>query len=347
MSAAPPPGLVQPDAWFIACEARALRTRPLAVDVQGRPLVVFRGKDGQPAAVLDRCPHRNVPLSLGRVRGGELECPYHGWRFDGGGQCVALPGLVDGEVALKSRSVEAHAAREQDGFVWVYATAGVTPAHEPFRFPHLDTPGYTSVRRRYTVKASLHAVVENALDVPHTAFLHGGLFRTEEKKHVIDVVVRRLATSAEAEFLGEPAPRGLAGRLLAPGGGVVQHVDRFLLPSIAQVEYRLGEASHFLATSALTPVSDDETVLYAVVTFRLPLPGWLVKPFVTPVAAHIFRQDAVLLERQRAQVRRFGGEKFTSSELDVLGPQVTRLLKQAAAGEPPGEPHEHRVRMKT
>lgn len=347
MSAAPPPGLVQPDAWFIACEARALRDKPLPVEVQGRPIVVFRAAGGRAAAVVDRCPHRNVPLSMGRVRQGELECAYHGWRFDGAGQCVAVPGLVDGEASLKSRCVEAHATREVDGFVWVYATPGVEPTHEPFRFPHVDTPGYTSVRRRYTVKAPLHAVVENTLDVPHTAFLHGGLFRTEEKKNLIDVVVRRLATSAEAEFLGEPAPRGLAGRLLAPGGGVVQHVDRFLLPSIAQVEYRLGEASHLLATSALTPVSDDETVLYAVVTFRLPLPGWLVRPFVTPVAARIFGQDRVVLERQRAQVRRFGGERYTSTELDVLGAQVTRLLKQAAAGEAPGEPTEHRVRMRT
>jgi hypothetical protein len=47
-------------------------------------------------------------------------------------------------------------------------------------------------------------------------------------------------------------------------------------------------------------------------------------------------------------VKRFGGERYTSTELDVLGPQVTRLLKQAAAKEPPPEGvHEHRLRMKT
>lgn len=346
MSAVPPPGLIQRDAWFIACESEALRGDPLAVTIQGRPLVLFRARGGAPAALSDRCPHRNVPLSAGRVRHGELECGYHGWRFDGAGQCVAVPGLVGSEVSLKSRCAERFATLEHDGFVWVYSTPGVEPAEGPFRFPHLEDRGYSTVRRTFRVEASLHAAVENTLDVPHTAFLHGGLFRTEEKKNVIDVVVQRHARSAEAHFHGEPAPRGLVGWLLAPQGGVVEHTDRFLLPCLAQVEYRLGAKSHLVATTAFTPVSDDACLVFAVVTFRLPVPGWLVKPFVAPVATRIFGQDAKMLALQREQVKRFGGERYTSTELDVLGPQVTRLLKQAAGGEP-AEPHEHRLQMRT
>lgn len=335
------------DTWFIACQSQALGASPLGVTVQGRPLVLFRGAEGQVTVLSDRCPHRNVPLSMGRVRNGELECAYHGWRFDGTGSCVAVPGLVDGAVSLKSRCAERWASVEQDGFVWVYTTAGVEPKSSPYVLPYTRDTRYTTVRRRFEVKASVHAVVENTLDVPHTAFLHRGLFRTAEKKNIIDVVVRRHPTFAEAEFIGEPRPQGLIGRLLAPQGGVVEHVDRFMLPSIAQVEYRLGEASHLVSTSVLTPVSATRTVVYAVVTFRVPLPGFLVKPFVMPVARRIFAQDAVVLARQTEQIAHFGGEKFTSTELDVLGPYVAKLLRQAAAQEPPPEGvHEHRLRMK-
>jgi phenylpropionate dioxygenase-like ring-hydroxylating dioxygenase large terminal subunit len=337
---------VQPHAWFIACESDALRAGPRAVTIQGRPLVLFRARGGAPTALTDRCPHRNVPLSEGRVQHGELECAYHGWRFDGAGQCVAVPGLVAGEVSLKSRCAERFATAEHDGFVWVYATPGVEPKEGPFRFPHLEDRAYSTVRRSFRVEASLHAAVENTLDVPHTGFLHGGLFRTAEKKNVIDVVVQRHARSAEAHFHGEPAPRGLVGWLLAPQGGVVEHTDRFLLPCLAQVEYRLGEKSHLVATTAFTPVNDDECLVFAVVTFKLPVPGWLVKPFVAPVAAHIFGQDAKMLSLQRAQVKRFGAERYTTTELAVLGPQVTRLLKQAVNDEP-AEPHEHRLQMRT
>ncbi|MBL8915355.1 MAG: aromatic ring-hydroxylating dioxygenase subunit alpha [Archangium sp.] len=346
MSAVPPPGLVVPDAWFVACATDELRGKPLARTIQGKPLVLFRGTKNVATALLDRCPHRNVPLSMGKVVGQQLECAYHGWKFDHSGACVTVPGLMEQDASLKSRCAEHYATRELDGFVWVYSTPNVEPKNEPFRFPHLNDAGYSTVRRQFVVEAGLHASIENTLDVPHTSFLHGGLFRTAEKKNVIDVVVRRHANHAEAEFIGEPAPRGLAGRILAPGGGVVQHFDRFFLPCIAQVEYRLGARSHLMTTTAFTPESDDFTRVYAVVTFKLPVPGWLVRPFVAPVATRIFAQDRVVLARQREQVKRFGGEKFTSTELDVLGPQVTLLLKHAANGTTP-DAHEHRLQMRT
>ncbi len=333
-------------AWFIACAAGELGARPLARVVQGVPLVLFRGAGGKPAALLDRCPHRNAPLSAGAVRLGELECRYHGWRFDGGGRCTAVPGLC-GEPEGKARRAPAHACVEQDGFVWVYATADVEPHAPPFRFPHLDDRRYSTVVKAFDVPSTLHAALENTLDVPHTAFLHGGLFRTAHKEHRIEVVVRRGADRVEAEFLGEPRPKGLAGRLLAPGGGVVVHFDRFLLPSIAQVEYRLGDENHLVVTSAMTPISDFETRLWAVTTFRLRIPHFLVKPFLTPVATRIFRQDAEILAAQAGVIRRFGGEQYASTEIDVLGPEIWRLLLQAERGDAPpeGAAHEQRLEM--
>jgi phenylpropionate dioxygenase-like ring-hydroxylating dioxygenase large terminal subunit len=339
-----------PDAWFIVCPSRALKKRPLPFSLQGTPLVLFRTAEGQPAALLDRCPHRNAPLSMGRVtEAGQLECAYHGWRFDGSGACVGVPGLVTGQdAALKARAAESWPAQEHDGYVWVYSTPGEPPASGPFRFPLLDDGRYTTVRREFSVEGTLHATVENTLDVPHTAFLHGGLFRTAEKKNEVEVVVRRHGTYAEAEYLGEPRPTGLAGRLLAPQGGVVSHFDRFLLPSIAQVEYRLGEQSHLVTTSAMTPIDDFHTKVWAVVTYRLPLPNFLVRPFLTPVAERIFKQDAVMLKAQTAVIRRFGAERYTSTELDVLGHEVWRLLEQHAQRLPvPTEVKEHRVKMRT
>ena len=90
----------------------------------------------------------------------------------------------------------------------------------------------------------------------------------------------------------EPRPSGLAGRLLAPGGGVVTHFDRFYLPSIVEVEYRLGEDLHLVSYGAATPVSDFETRLYGVVSLKSRVPGWLLRPFIQPIALHIFGQDA-------------------------------------------------------
>lgn len=336
-----------PHAWFIACRSEELGAKPLARTLQARRMVLFRGRDGRPSALTDRCPHRNVPLSAGAVRDGVLECRYHGWRFDPAGECIAVPGLVGEAGGVKGRRCPSHAVVEQDGFVWVYATPDVEPRGAPFRFPHLGEPGYTTLRRELRAEATMHAAIENALDVPHTAFLHGGLFRTARKEHEIEVVVRRHPDRVEAEYLGEPRPPGLIGRLLAPGGGEVIHFDRFILPSIAQVEYRLGERSHVVVTSAFVPAGDFDTRLHAVATFRLPIPGWLAGPLLTPLALRIFRQDADILSLQTRNLRAFGGEQFASTEIDVLGLQIAQLLKLASRGEAPSPGvHEHRLRMR-
>lgn len=336
------------DDWYVACRASELRKRPLGVTVLGIPLVLFRGERGEPTALLDRCPHRNVPLSLGKLTGGQLQCAYHGWRFDTAGQCRLVPGSCVQQEA-KGRRVARYATREQDGYVWVYATPDVEPAREPFRFPLMNDPRYSTVRYELEVDGSVHSTAENALDVPHTAFLHRGLFRQAElASHVIDVEVRRFHDRVEAAYIGEPRPPGVVGRVLAPGGGTVEHVDRFFLPCVAQVEYRLGSESHLYATTALTPLSDYRTKMFAAATFRLPIPHALIVPVMKPIAVAILRQDARMLHQQTAAVRRFGGEQYVSTEIDVLGPHIWRLLRQAERGErqPTAEPFVRRVQMK-
>lgn len=334
------------DAWYVACASDELRRgKPLARTILGVPVALFRDGEGSAGALLDRCPHRNVPLSEGRVAHGDLECAYHGWRFDRLGRCTAIPTL-DGEPDAAARKAPFFPVRESQGHVWVWPVPDGTPEGEPFRFELDGAEGYTTVRQRLAMSGSLHAAAENALDVPHTKFLHGGLFRTSDRKNRIEVVVTRTHDRVEAEYLGEPRPTGLVGRILAPRGGVVTHVDRFFLPSIVQVEYRLGK-NHILVTSALTPESDFVTRFYGVVSFKLPLPGFLVAPILEPIAMSILKQDARMLEKQTANVRRFGGEQYVSTEVDVLGPHILRLLRAAERGknDPAAEPFVRRFHM--
>ena len=318
--------------WYVACRSRELRAAPLARTVLGTPLALFRDRAGRAAALLDRCPHRNVPLSLGKVlANGHLECRYHGWQFDVAGQCRLVPGLVS-ESAARERRCPSVAVREQEGLVWVYPALEDEPHEEPFRVGIERLSGYSVVMREVTAPATLHATIENALDVPHTAFLHRGLFRGGER-HEVTVRVRRSAQGVEAEYSGEPRPSGLVGRLLSPSGGTVEHWDRFFLPSIAQVEYRLGTETHFLVTALCTPVSDFVTRVTAVAAFRTLLPGKLLRRVLEPIALRIFGQDADVLRAQSENVRRFGGEQYMSTDLDFLGPHIWRLLKHAERGE--------------
>lgn len=345
------------DDWYVVCTSEQLdacRSKPLSAMLYGVPIAVFRTTEGTVGALLDRCPHRNVPLSDGEVEGALLRCGYHGWAFDTSGACREIPSLC-GEPGGKARTVSRFAAREQDGVVWVYATPDVEPVREPYVFRFVRDDRFYSGRETFEVDGTIHAVAENALDVPHTAFLHKGLFRKSGAGNRIEVVVRRWHDRAEAEYIGEPRPPGVVGRLLAPQGGVVTHFDRFVLPSITEVEYSLGDRSQICTVSALTPITDTRTRLTAIISFRLPLPSVVVAPVLGPLARAIFKQDASVLERQAANIERFGGEAFASSEVDALGPQILRLLRQAERGDERGVPaaqrdheaaaHEHRFFM--
>jgi len=322
-----------PAYWYVACRSRQLRRTPVRRVMLGVPLVLYRDAAGAVGAFLDRCPHRNARLSAGRVLpSGNLECPYHGWQFDVTGQCRVVPGLAT-ESDARGRRVDSYPVREQDGFIWVFATPNAEPDTMPFPLPWASDRTYTTVVREVDVRGSVHATAENALDVPHTAFLHRGLFRGRGEPNRIAVEVRRWSDRVEAAYIGEPRPPGIAARLLSPSGGIVEHWDRFILPSIAQVEYKLGRENHVLITSLLSPVTDFETKIFAVISLRARIPGPVVKPLLQPIAMKIFRQDAEILEVQTEQIAAFGGEQFMSTEADVLGREIWRLMRQAERGE--------------
>lgn len=317
------------------CLGPALTTRPLHRSLLGVPIVLYRTPAG-PRAFIDRCPHRGVPLSIGKCDAqGSLECAYHGWRFDSGGHLIDVPGRV--AVDERAHGLVRLPLREESGLVFVCPEPDGLPPIAPYVPPLLGAPGYTSVLREVTAPGSLYSTAENALDVPHTAILHRGLFRSQTQRTRIAAQVRRRKHWVEAEYVGEPPPSGLVARLLAVGKdrarGAVQHWDRFFLPGVAEVEYRLGPRSHFVVSAFLTPESPHVTRLYAVASFRTPLPGRLLALVLEPFARMIFAQDQRILAAQSEHVRRFGPAPFVSTELDTMGPHIRRLLKAAYQAE--------------
>ncbi len=103
------------------------------------PLAVGRDRQGRPFALHDTCPHRGMPLSHGRFDGQQVECSYHGWRFDGlTGQCQLIPSLTaDQTLKIDRIYARSYACQEHDDFIWVFIPeppapgAGFTKAVEP------------------------------------------------------------------------------------------------------------------------------------------------------------------------------------------------------------------------
>ena len=185
--------------WWPVALSRELRHTPLACQVQDIPLVLFRDEDGRPAALPDRCPHRFAPLSAGKIRDGQIECPYHGWRFAADGRCTQVSGT---DLALSSKPLlDSLPGCEAHGLVWVSLhilrprTSPVAPAEHQQK---LDTFWITD-----QVQCSLQDAAENFLDGFHTHFVHAGWIRHDNQRQKISARVRPLPDGVEAVYSEE------------------------------------------------------------------------------------------------------------------------------------------------
>lgn len=329
--------------WYAASESRALKHRPIGVQVCGMRLVLFRSAAGL-TALADRCPHRGAPLSDGQVLSYGLQCPYHGWTFDNAGECVDIPGrcaansedLVQLSPGADARRVTSYPITEAHGLVWV-APSGKQQANPPRAFLGADEPGYTTIRHTADVPAPLADVAENQLDVPHTRFLHRGLFRTNETRQTIDVTVTRHSDRVEAIYAGEKAPSGLAAKILRVGGGEVFHADRFFMPGQLEVEYKMPGA-HFIASAALTPIDEENTRMFGVVAVKSAIPSAALR-VLKPLGLKVLQQDIDIFQKIRPG-------RYVSTELDAVGPAIRKLIRGGAV-DGSSEPQTRHFKMRT
>jgi vanillate O-demethylase monooxygenase subunit len=178
------------NAWYVAAWADELAAdKPLATMLLGEPVVLYRMTDGRPAALEDRCAHRSLPLSLGRVRGDAIECGYHGLRFDCAGSCVRIPGQA---AIPKDARVRSYPAIEQDGCIWVWM--GERDRMDPAaitRFPTMTRPGWQKTKLHARIACNYQLVIDNLLDLSHLSFVHATTVGSAELADLAEVKTER------------------------------------------------------------------------------------------------------------------------------------------------------------
>jgi vanillate O-demethylase monooxygenase subunit len=105
------------NAWYMAGWSAEIGNALLRRRLLGVPLLLFRKMDGNVAALIDRCPHRFAPLSLGERDGDCVTCPYHGLTFDADGRCVRNPFA---DTLPKGAKVRSFPVAERDGIIWFW-----------------------------------------------------------------------------------------------------------------------------------------------------------------------------------------------------------------------------------
>ncbi|KRE40068.1 aromatic ring-hydroxylating oxygenase subunit alpha [Paenibacillus sp. Soil724D2] len=195
------------DEWHPVLLSSELLDKPIPVIVLGEKVAVFRTSQGV-HAFKDLCIHRGVPLSLGKVKGDELVCAYHGWSYNGCGTCTRIPSLpADRAIPSKAKAF-VYACVEAHGFIWV--TLGA-PVHSLPKVSAYIPDGFKEViMGPYTLQAAGPRIIENFLDVSHLMFVHEGLLGDSEFAEIGDYQVSEedgVLTSEEI-VVYQPDPDG-------------------------------------------------------------------------------------------------------------------------------------------
>jgi phenylpropionate dioxygenase-like ring-hydroxylating dioxygenase large terminal subunit len=149
--------------WYVAATDAEISRRPLGRMILGEPIVLFRAEDGTPVAFEDRCPHRHLPLSMGRLVGDTLQCLYHGLRFGRDGRCVYIPGQ---EHIPQAAKVRCYPVVERYRWIWIWM--GDPMLADPAAiadFHWLDDPNWGAKGAYLHVEANWQLVVDNLLDL--------------------------------------------------------------------------------------------------------------------------------------------------------------------------------------
>ncbi|MEQ8509177.1 MAG: aromatic ring-hydroxylating dioxygenase subunit alpha [Rhodospirillaceae bacterium] len=159
--------------WYAAGRSADLTDTPTKVRMLGQNFVLFRDSSGEAHCLSNVCTHRGGSLAGGKMRGDCVECPYHGWQFNGAGECTKIPSLgKDGKVPARTK-IDSYPVQEKYGLI--FAFLGDLPEDE--RPPILDIKEYGSEGWRATVQKFEWSIdykrsIENSIDPAHNEFVH-------------------------------------------------------------------------------------------------------------------------------------------------------------------------------
>ncbi|MEX1316197.1 MAG: Rieske 2Fe-2S domain-containing protein [Synechococcaceae cyanobacterium] len=302
--------------WYaVACLKDLDRRRPFAFTLLDQDLVIWWDATTEHwRAFADVCPHRLVPLSEGRINTrGELECPYHGWSFDGEGRCTAIPQAPEQVAATACASgrarCRAYATATAQGLLFVFAGDAAAAAEVPLPLvPLLEEPGWLVQDTFRDLPMDALTLLENVLDVSHVPFTH---HRTVGR--------RDNAAPVEAELTGHGPGGFTAAWAEGPRRGKLgSQFTTFVAPGLMWHDLDAKGFARFLTVVYATPTHRGTCRLIARFPFqfrsRLPrlllglTPRWLQH-----IGNHtVLEDDQVFLHwQERALASRGGSENFT------------------------------------
>jgi nitrite reductase/ring-hydroxylating ferredoxin subunit len=156
--------------WQPVARLEDLKDGPQRAVLLDEPLAVFLTESGEVAVVADRCAHRGALLSMGKVCGDSIQCPYHGWEWSGDGACTRIPSLADQRQISPLARIPSYPVRVHWGLVWTTLEEPLTDVPD---VPWFDEDEWTwGHGAPFELPVAFGLMIENFRDVAHFAFVH-------------------------------------------------------------------------------------------------------------------------------------------------------------------------------
>jgi phenylpropionate dioxygenase-like ring-hydroxylating dioxygenase large terminal subunit len=307
-----------PNQWYAVLESNEVPARkPVGVLRMGEKLVFWRDAEGKLACLHDRCPHRGVSLSLGRLQGNCVECPFHGFQFDASGGCRLVPANGRSAPAARQIRVASYPTYEIDGLIFIWWGEANEIPPPPLYFDNLGGLVYASSRVPWNAHYS--RAIENQLDVAHLPFVHA------------DTIGRGAGAVVDGPYLewdgtdkfrlyfmnryddGRPALR--PEQVTRPNTSFWLEM---ILPNIWQ--NHLGDQAR--VTVAFAPVDNEHTMMYLRFYqgfLKAPILGKWIAHLSMPFNRRVLRQDQRVVETQmprRSELKI--GEKLVQADYPII-----------------------------
>jgi vanillate monooxygenase len=344
------------NAWYVAATPDEIDPlgagQPLARQVCGERMVLFRGPSGAVSALEDFCPHRGAPLSLGRVCDGELVCGYHGLRMGCDGRTVAMPGQrVRGFPAIRAWPVAEYA-----GFVWVWPgdPALASPEQLPV-LPWADgtgvKPGWAYGGGHYEIACEWRLMIDNLMDLTHETYVHAdsiGQPEIDETPSQTRMVGDEVITSRTMNAI--QAPPFWQQALAMNGLPTDQPVDRWQVCHFTPPSHVMIEVGVALAGRGGIDAPDDAKAATIVVDFITPETAGSIHYFwgmarrfraddaeltarIREGQGRIFSEDRAMLEQQQRNLAAHPRRELLKLNIDSGGVMSRRLIDRLLAAE--------------
>jgi phenylpropionate dioxygenase-like ring-hydroxylating dioxygenase large terminal subunit len=345
------------NAWYVAAwDYEATSKAILSRTIAGRPLAIYRTESGRPVALADACWHRLAPLSMGeRVGHDEIQCPYHGLRYNSTGRCTHMPAQ---DTINPSAMVASFPVVERYRFLWVWP--GDPTLADPSTIPdmsQMDSPEWAGDGRTITVSANYQLVLDNLMDLTHEEFVHSSSIGQDELSESDFAVTHDNRTVTVTRWMRniDPPPFWLKNmRDKFPGfTGIVDRwqIIEFQAPATIRIDVGVAKAGtgalegdrsqgvNGFVMNTITPETDKTAHYFWAFMRNYRLDSQLITTQLRDGVHGVFREDEVMLTAQQAAIDANPDYEFYNLNIDAGGMWVRRLIQRMIESEQPSSGH--------